>query len=400
MNTHANPWPGLGAVVLGLVAAMTPVFTVASLATPVEHELHLSGVGFGLLLSGFYALTALGSPVARRVAGRFPVPILLLTMCAVSVVALVLATRGVVGLAIALLLAGAGNTLTQPAAARYIAARIPDHRLSVATGLTGAALGAAPLLPGLLAGLVAEPYGWRAALIVAIVVPVAAAAVSPLAKAGIAAPVAAEAAAPRKVGRGLVWWTVGAALATIGSNAVASFFVQLGTTAHLSPALAGTMLSVSSALAIAVRVAAGIRADRAPRRNPRAVAVMMASGALGLVLISLGHPVTFVLGAALAVAGGWGWTGLLLTAVMRVLPGQAARAGATVQLGLFGGAAVAPLAFGALSAAVGVAVSVLVIAGVTLLGALAVERGTATLFRKPGGRTPVAVPVPQGCAGR
>jgi hypothetical protein len=51
---------------------------------------------------------------------------------------------------------------------------------------------------------------------------------------------------------------------------VASFFVQIGTTAHLSPALAGTMLSVASVLAIAVR----------------------------------------------AVAGGWGWTGLLLTAVL------------------------------------------------------------------------------------
>ncbi len=42
---------------------------------------------------------------------------------------------------------------------------------------------------------------------------------------------------------------------------------------------------------------------------------MMLSGAVGLALISLGAPAAFTAGALLAVAGGWGWTGLLLAAV-------------------------------------------------------------------------------------
>lgn len=68
-------------------------------------------------------------------------------------------------------------------------------------------------------------------------------------------------------------------------------------------------------MAIAVRLTAGGLADHAPRHNPVVVAAMMLSGAVGLALISLGAPAAFTAGALLAVAGGWGWTGLLLAAV-------------------------------------------------------------------------------------
>ncbi|MBA8926155.1 MFS family permease [Kutzneria viridogrisea] len=370
-----SPWPGMGAVVATFIAAMTPAFAISALATPIERALHLSGTGFGLALSGFFAMTALGSPVARRVAVRLPVPVLLALVCGTAALCLPLATTGTAGLALALLLAGAGNALTQPAAARYIAGRVPAQRLSLATGLTGAALGAAPMLPGLLAGQVAEPLGWRLTLLLAAGFPLLALAFTPLARTQ-GHPVAASGeAAP--LSRTLVLWTVGAALATIGSNATASFFVQLGTGSGLSTTVAGTMLSLASLLAVAVRLVAGVRADRAPQHNPLVVAAMMLSGALGLVLIALGTPVTFVLGAVLVVAGGWGWTGLLLSAVLRLLPGQAARAGATVQIGLFGGAALAPFAFGALSSSVGTSTAVLLAAGCALAGALAVRVGAA-----------------------
>lgn len=67
---------------------------------------------------------------------------------------------------------------------------------------------------------------------------------------------------------------------------------------------------------------------------------------------------------------------------MRLLPGQGERAGATVQIGLFGGAAVAPLAFGAASSALGVPATVLVAALIVLAGAASMLAGTAALRRE------------------
>ncbi len=55
-----SPWPGMGAVVAAAIAATTPTFGMAALATPVERGLGVSATGLGLALSGFFAISALG----------------------------------------------------------------------------------------------------------------------------------------------------------------------------------------------------------------------------------------------------------------------------------------------------------------------------------------------------
>ncbi|MCO5967611.1 MFS transporter [Actinoallomurus soli] len=384
-----GPWPGMGAVVAAAVAAMTPVFGVAALATPIERDAGISGTTFGLALSVFFAVTAAGSGVGRRVAARLPLPAVLLLIDLLAAAALLLAALadGPVWLIGALVVGGVANTLPQPAAGRYIAARVPGHRLSLATGLVGAALGAAPLLPGLLAGLVAVPYGPRTALVAAAAFPVLALAAVPLGRIGPARPrtpsttvtgddrAAGDAVRRRTIFRVLLLWTLAAGLATVGSNAAASYFIQIGTASGLSTAVAGLMQSLAGIVAIAVRLTAGGLADRAPRHNPVVVTVMMLSGALGLALTAFGTPVTFVIGAILAVAGGWGWTGLLLASVMRLLDGQGARAGAWMQAGLFTGAAVTPFTFGVVTGAIGVPGAVLLAAATALAGTLTMAAG-------------------------
>ncbi|MCP2338859.1 MFS transporter [Actinomadura rupiterrae] len=397
-----TPWKGLAAVVLTTVAAMTPVFGVAALATPVEHGLPVSGTVFGLTLSGFFAMSAAGAPFARRIAARLPVSVVLALVNALAAAGLVIAAlapnAGVLGGA--LVVAGAGAALTQPVAGRFIAVRVPAHRLSLASGLVSAALGVSPLLPGLLAGLVAGPHGWRAALWAALVCPVLGLAVTPFSRetsapAAASSPAPSEPSAPVGGGVGMVLglWTVAAALATIGSNATASYFIQIGTHSGMSTGLAGIMQSVAGLLAVAVRLVAGIAADRAPRRNPAIVAGMMLAGGVGLLITAAGNPVCFVAGAALTVAGGWGWTGLLFAAVLRVLPGEGARAGGQVQLGLFTGAAVAPFAFGAVSGTLGLRATLLIAALVAGLGAVAMTAGT-NLLRRAENPRPATAPAP------
>jgi hypothetical protein len=179
----------------------------------------------------------------------------------------------------------------------------------------------------------------------------------------------------------LVLWAVAAALSATGNNAVATYFVQLGTHAGLTPTITGNMLSLSAVLAIAVRLTAGALTDRAPRRNPAVITAMMLTGGLGLGLVAIGTPATFLLGAVLAFSAGWGWTGLLLATTLRQVAGKAENAGHTVQIGIYTGATVAPYSFAALSDAVGFAGAALT-AATAAFAAAAAMTGGALLSRR------------------
>lgn len=378
-------WPGIVAAALTATVTVMPGFTVGALAQAIEADLHISRSALGLAMSAFYAATALGSPITKRLAARLPVPAVLAVAALVASAVMLVISRasGFATLTTVLVVGGLSNGLVQPAAARLIAARAPAHRRSLAAGLVGAALGAATLVPGLLVALVLQPYGWRAAMLIAglvALIPVALALLTRVPeRPSPARP--EEAGDPRRVGRVLVLWALAAALSATGNNAVASYFVALGTQSGLATEVTGNLLSLSALIAIAVRLAAGALTDRAPGRNPAVITAMMLIGALGLALIAIGTPVTFLLGAVLAFSAGWGWTGLLLATTLRLVPGRAENAGHTVQVGIYAGATVAPFAFGALSSALSFAAAALIAAVAACAGTASITAGALMLRR-------------------
>jgi predicted MFS family arabinose efflux permease len=387
-RSPARHWPGIVAAALTATAAGTPGFTVGALAPSIEADLHTSRSGVGLAMSVFYAATAFGSPVAKRVAARLPIPTVLTVAALIASAVMLVASRatGLGMLTATLLVGGLSNALVQPAAGRLIAARVPEHRRSLAAGMIGAALGAGTLVPGLLVALVLPAYGWRTALLVAGIAALVPAALAPLARApGGPPPVRREEAGDpqRTVGRVLVLWALAAALSATGNNAVATYFVELGTHSGLGTAVTGNLLSLSALLAIAVRITAGALTDRAPHRNPTVIVTMMLTGGLGLALIAIGTSMTFVLGAILAFSAGWGWTGLLLATTLRLVPSRTEDAGHTVQVGVYSGATIAPFAFGALSSALGFPVTALVAAVAAVAAGAAMTAG-ALLLRRAG----------------
>ncbi|WP_158624093.1 MFS transporter [Micromonospora sp. HM5-17] len=372
-------WPGVVAVALTATVTVMPGFAVGALAPAIEAELGISRTTVGLMISGFYAATALGSPLAKRVAVRLPAP-LSFAVAAVAASVVLLATSQAdrpITMAAALLPGGLSNGLVQPVAGRLIAVRVPEHRRSLAAGVVGAALGAATFLPGLLVSLVLPAHGWRTALLAAGVITLVPVAVAPLAR-------VPPGPTPTRTGRDpatygvtgvLVLWALAAALSATGNNAVATYFVPLGTHAGLSATVTGNLLSLSALLAIAVRLAAGALTDRAPHRNPAVITGMMLAGGLGLALVAISTPVTFVLGAVLAFTAGWGWTGLLLATALRLVAGRAENAGHTVQTGIYTGASIAPYAFAMLSHTVGLSGAALVAAAAALGAATAMAAG-------------------------
>ncbi|GIG68123.1 MFS transporter [Phytomonospora endophytica] len=389
-ESRQTGWRRLLIAVGVTVAAMTPVFMTSAQSAAIESRLHLSAGLFGLALACFFGATAIASPVARRLAVRLPVPAALASVSALSAACLIGLARCDSGWQLMALLAvaGCGNSLTQPVAARIIGSDIAAGRLSLAAGLVGAALGAAPFMPGLLVSTVGVPYGSRAAYTVAAAL-VAATTLLAFATRRSTTTVIHDPGSPRAgaapakpvpgASHAAMAWTVAAAIGSIGSSVCANFFVQIGTVSGLSTTLAGTLLTVASVLAVAVRIGSGALADRSPARNPLAVAAMMVTGAAGLAVITFDTPLAFGVGALLAVAGGWGWTGLLLASTMRILPGQGARAGAIMQAGLFTGTAVAPPTFGFVSAQIGVPATVGVAAVASLAAAALVGYGFAKL---------------------
>lgn len=379
-------WPGITAAAPTTTVTVMPGFTVGALAPAIEADLHVSRTSVGLMISAFYAATAVGSPITKRVAARLPAPVVLAVAAVAACLVMITVARvdDLAAMTAALVAGGLSNGLVQPAAGRLIAARVPEHRRSLAAGTVGAAMGAATLVPGLLVAVVVPACGWRSAMVIAGLIALIPVALAPLARVPPGPPPArAERSAPTgRVGGVLVLWAVAAALSATGNNAVATYFVQLGAHSGLPATVTGNLLSLSALLAIAVRLCAGALTDRAPRRNPAVITAMMLAGGLGLALIATGTPATFVLGAALAFSAGWGWTGLLLAATLRLVAHQAAEnAGHTVQVGIYTGAAVAPYAFAALSSSFGFDGAAFIAAVAAFAGATAMTTG-ALLSRR------------------
>jgi predicted MFS family arabinose efflux permease len=377
----ARPWPAITAAALTATVTVMPGFAVGAMATPIAADLHLSHTELGLAMSSFYAASALSSGLARRLAGRLATPLALAVPALITTVALLVVATAPNGAVLvgALIVAGAGNSLVQPAAARLIAARAPSHRRALASGMVGAALGASSLIPGLLVAFVVGPWGWRTAMLIASATALIPVILAPLTR-DVPSPTASgspfrSTGGLRGVRATLILWAAAAALSAAGNNAAASYFIQLAHQAGFASGTAGDLLSAAAILAVLVRLAAGVIADRAPRHNIATVAAMMVLGAIGLALIALGSPVSFLLGAILAFTAGWGWTGLLLATALRLVPDRAETAGHTVQVGVFTGATIAPYTFGALTSSLGFDTAALTTSAAALMGAALIVLG-------------------------
>ncbi|MEV5705245.1 MFS transporter [Actinoallomurus sp. NPDC052274] len=385
IRTPVRHWPAVVAAALATTVTVMPGFAVGALAPAIEADLHVSRTAVGLVISAFYAATAVGSPITKRVAARLPAPAVF-AVAAVIACAVMLAVSQADDLATmttVLVVGGLSNGLVQPAAGRLIAARVPEHRRALAAGAVGAALGAATLVPGLLVALVLPGYGWRTAMLIAGLIALVPVVLTPLTGVprGAGPAHAGQVATRRGINGVLVLWALAAALSATGNNAVATYFIQLGTRSGLPATVAGDLLSLSALLAVAVRLGAGALTDRAPRRNSAVITTMMLTGGLGLVLIAIGTPVTFVFGSVLAFSAGWGWTGLLLATTLRLVARKAENAGHTVQIGIYTGATVAPYAFAGLAGAYGFTGAALIAAIAAFAGAAAMTAG-ALLARR------------------
>lgn len=392
---------GLASTATAIVAAILPVFLLGSLSFQIRADLRYGEAAAGLVLSAFFAASAVvSSRLGRwvdRVGPRRALGVALAGTVVVHV-AIALAARGPVGLAVLAAAGGICNATAQLGANVFIATFLPPHRQGIGFAVKQSAMPGASLVAGMTLPAVGLTLGWRwafgaAAVFTAVawlVVRAGVPATSPRRAAGWAtseasgdrvAPARDEHEAPA----GLVPMAVAAAFATAAAITLGGFFVESAIDAGVDEATAGLVFAAGSVVSIVVRLSVGAAADRRRGDLLDVVAVMLALGALTSVWFTWRTPAAHLVGVPLAFGAGWAWPGLFNLSVVRAAPHVPGRATGITQTGTYVGGALGPVLFGwvaqsaSFTAAWWLAAALgLIAAGAVLVGRTRLRRGGAS----------------------
>jgi len=251
-----------------------------------------------------------------------------------------------------LALAGLANSAAQPAINLFMAEEVPRERQGLGFGLKQSAIPAAILLSGLALPALALPFGWRVAVAAGAALALIVGATAGRGRTSEPMQASVRGPGPRP-SAALVLLAVGGALASFGPNALGTYLVASAVDVGVAEGAAGVLVAVGSGLSFAARVAVGARADRRADYGLTTVAMLLAGGSAGFLLMASHATTPFVIGALFAFTVGWAWPGLYNLAVVERNRGTPAAATGVTQTGIYVGAAAGPVTFGLLSTEVG-----------------------------------------------
>jgi MFS family permease len=350
--------PGPTTIALALLiptAGVLPVFLLGGLAVQMQADLGFGASGLGAGVGAYFLASALGSAAAGRLVHRIgAVPAMRLgVLVAISSLLGIAGLARSTGVLMALLVVGGlANAVCQPGINDLLAREVPVDRQGIAFAIKQSAIPFGTLLGGLAVPLVALTVGWRWAYVAGAGLAVVALALTWRGRGG--GPASGRGQPDRSVVvslpvRALAVLACAAGLAAAGGNSIGSFLVASSVHVGLSEPAAGFLLAGVSVLMLVVRIGMGLLADRRGRGYFEMVAVMMAVGTAGYLLLATGGMAVLALGAAVAAGGGWGWPGLFNLAVVDLDRRAAAVATGITQTGVYLGAVGGPLLFGAIA---------------------------------------------------
>ncbi len=369
------------------LAGVLPLFLTGAMSVQIGRELGLDPSGIGWLLAGFAVMSLLlSAPLGARVGtiGISPSMRIASGLSVVSLLACAAAPNRLL-LAAAVLVGGTSNALGQTASNALVAARVRAARYGLAYAIKQSAIPLSILLGGLAVPAIALTVGWRHAYLVAAAVALAAL----LAVPRHVAPSLGRAERPVSSDeRGSVW-LLGAGLvaAVVAATSIGAHAASSAVAIGFSEGSAGLMVAAGGAAGLAVRLAAGVRADRVSGGALTAAAVLCVMGAVGWLLMSTLWPLLFVVGLLAANAFGWGWPGLVHLAVARRFPEATAAASGITQTGVALGLLIGPPVIGLVAVSAGWAWAWVLAAGSALVGAALIALARRQLIK--GRRTPV-----------
>lgn len=353
-------------VVSTLVAAgtittggMLPAMLLGALAVQMRDDLDFSNTELGAAVAAYFLLAALLSVQAGAWSDRLGTRVALMVAAASSVACLgatALVARSYPLLVVTLLIGPVAAAVSTPASNAVVAANMSGGRQGLAHGVKQAAIPVASLLAGLAVPAVGLTIGWRWGFGICAIVPV----VGMVASWRATPPRTARIDRPRfRPASGslreirlapLVWLSAGAGLSGCAVTSLTSFVVVASEEAGMSEGVAGAVVAGASAVVIAIRIGIGHLSDHRLGDRLKVVAAMQVAAAVGFALLATGQVAAMVVGTVLALAWGWGWTGLFTLAVVENHPEHQGVATGVAMTGVYAGGMVGPLVFALIEA--------------------------------------------------
>jgi MFS family permease len=373
----------LGAAMAALLGSLA-VWIVSAVSPLMRAEIGLTEERLGLAVSVYFAVSALVSWLGGGLSDRIGARTTLTLGAAASVAAVLgiaLVAASWVHVVLLLALAGVGSAVIQPATNHAIVRGVRLTRHGLALGLKQASVPAATTLAGVGVPTLAVTLGWRWAF----AVPVVVALVFLVLRGGMpdGRRPSARLGDTAHGGRGgatrsLVVVAVAGGVGVGAISAATAFLVPYLVAEGSAEGTAGWVLAAASLAGVVMRVLNGWRADSLGTSTvPTIVALLVLGAGGGLVVALASSTLGIALGAMLMVGAGWGWNGLLVLAIVRSFPQTPGLATGISQVGIRGGGALGPGAFGLLVATSGYPAAWL---------AVAVSLGVASVLMLMGGR--------------
>ncbi|HEU4348444.1 MAG TPA: MFS transporter [Actinoplanes sp.] len=365
------------------IAVSIPVFLVGGLAVQIGDELGFSPAGLGLAVSAYFGASALASVPAGALVERYGSTLIsrsAIALAAASLLGIAAGARSLWSLVAILALGAAANALGQLASNSSLAMQVPLRRQGLSFGVKQAAIPVCTLLSGAAVPAVALTLGWRWAFVLAAVLALT---VMPLVPAAEKRPSRTHARNRNQATAALIVLGAAATLAAGAANALGTFLVDSAVARGISPGPAGLTLTLGGAVCAFARITGGWQADRFPARQVGVIAGLLATGALGLVLLAVPGTVALVTGVLLGFGMGWAWPGLMNFAVVRLHPQAPAAATSITQTGVYAGGCLGPLGLGALASVAGYPTMWLVAAAAMVSAACLMIVGSTMLHRHP-----------------
>lgn len=342
-------WP---IVAVGTMSSAFPVFLTGALGVQLTDDVGLSATQIGLAMGTSFTFAAVLSAPMGRLAERlgprrgFTVG---MTLSATSMLAIAAFARSFWQLCIILGIAGMANALNQPSANLMLTTHIDADRLGFALATKQSGMPAAALLGGVAVPAIALTVGWQWAYVCGAAIAVAAIVGFPADVGGrserhvsTSASGASRSARPDLgVPLLLLYATVGM-LGALNAGAMVGFITSGAEASGLAPGVAGLVLSLGSLVGVVSRLLQGWQVDRNGILPIQRLVWLYALGGLGVLVLAVDVPLTYVVAPLPAFAFGWAWPGLFNLSVIRNNPSAPAAATGISQVGVFVGAALGP----------------------------------------------------------
>lgn len=326
--------------------SVLPLFLTGAMAVQISREFTVNPASIGILASLFAVASMIGSAPLGRQVRRLGVRRSLRITSLFSAAALLVAATSpsLWFLGAAMLLAGMGNSLGQPAGNSLVAAQVSPARYGLGFAIKQSAIPVATTLGGLAVPILALTVGWRSAYLVAAVTAAGAMLLVPQDRVLPAG--RSESPVPPKLVVPLWGLAAGMAAAVFAATSIGALGAAGGVHVGLSESAAGYLIAAGGLAGLAVRLVSGAYADRATFDSLRAVALLVLLGAFGWLAMSSDQPILFAAGLIVANAFGWGWPGLQHLSMARRFPTATAAASGISQTGVALGLLLGPAVLG------------------------------------------------------